>query len=260
MSTHLRERIAATLAAHDLPDNTDRDGQWAADALMPLIAAEIGRLEAEIDRADLRTQNKQIRALEAELAVLQAAGIDPDDTKLTGISGEPGHTTVSLRPPELLMRAFIASMIDMLGDATNYVEMEASNPDGLGRYLVRVQRAGGESPHALRQEAENRARALEKENNRLQALADAATERDRIRAAIQAEIDDHDPDHTFRDLAASSQPGQGDPGHAGNSWWRAYVHVGGLLHALACLEPSPADAAAELTRHDQEHGMYEEGK
>lgn len=56
-------------------------------------------------------------------------------------------------------------MIDMLGDATNYVEMEASNPDGPGRYLVRVQRAGGETPHALRQEAENRARALEKERD-----------------------------------------------------------------------------------------------
>lgn len=73
----LRERIAATLASHDLPDNTDRDGQWAADALMPLIAAEIGRLEAEIDRADLRadrraadlrTQNKRIRDLENTIA------------------------------------------------------------------------------------------------------------------------------------------------------------------------------------------------
>ena len=71
------------------------------------------------------TPDQRIRALEAELAILRAADTDPDDTKLTGITGEPGQTTVSLRPPELLMRAFIASMIDMLGDATNYVEMEA---------------------------------------------------------------------------------------------------------------------------------------
>ena len=72
-------------------------------------------------------------------------------------------------------------------------------------------------------------------------LAEArASERARIRAAIEAEIDDHDPDHTFRELADSPQTGQGDPGHAGNSWWRAYVHVGGLLHALACTEPEGA--------------------
>lgn len=65
-------------------------------------------------------------------------------------------------------------------------------------------------------------------------------ERNRIRAAIEAEIDDHDPDHTFRRLTGNPQPGQGDPGHAGNSWWRAYCHVGGMLHALACTEPEEA--------------------
>lgn len=98
---------------------------------------------------------------------------------------------------------------------------------------------------------------LTRKNGHLQAPAGAATERGRIRAAIQAEIDDHDPDHTFRDLAASSQTGHGDPGNAGNAWWRAYVHVGGLLHALACVEPGPADVATELTRHDQDHGHYD---
>ena len=83
-----------------------------------------------------------------------------------------------------------------------------------------------------------RAEANQWERRLAEELAEArASERARIRAAIEAEIDDHDPDHTFRELADSPQTGQGDPGHAGNSWWRAYVHVGGMLHALACTEP-----------------------
>lgn len=64
-----------------------------------------------------------------------------------------------------------------------------------------------------------------------------AAERKKVRDDIEAEIDDHDPDRTMRTLMDDPQAGQGDPGHAGNSWWRAYVHVGGLLHALACAEP-----------------------
>lgn len=122
------------------------------------------------DHPDLPSQQARIRALEAEIAILRAADTDPDDTKLIGVHGEPGHITVALRPPELLMRAFIASMIDMLGDATNYVEMEASNPSGPGRYLVRVERAGGKSPHTLRQEAETQAHALQAQVDAVTAL------------------------------------------------------------------------------------------
>jgi hypothetical protein len=132
------------------------------------------QIEALEDK--LRDRDASIRALEAEIAILRAADTEPGDTKLTGIGGGPGEgTTVSLRPPELLMRAFIASMIDMLGDATNYVEMEASNPDGLGRYLVRVQRAGGKTPHALREEAEERARVAERRAAELEQLLAATT-------------------------------------------------------------------------------------
>lgn len=62
-------------------------------------------------------------------------------------------------------------------------------------------------------------------------------ERARIRESILAEIDDRDPDGRMRTLMDEQQPGQDDPGHAGNAWWRAYCHVGGLMLALACTEP-----------------------
>lgn len=200
----LRDRIAQALADHTLAEATARRTavdpatralveKIAADratTLMPLIKAELDErdariryLEAEIDRADLRTQKAAVAAR---------------DSRITELESRTARS--------------------------------------------RTHRAD-----------------LTRKNGDPQAPAGAATERDRIRAAIQAEIDDHDPDHTFRDLAASPQPGQGDPGHAGNSWWRAYVHVGGLLHALACLEPSPADAATELTRHDQAYDLYDAG-
>lgn len=64
-----------------------------------------------------------------------------------------------------------------------------------------------------------------------------AHERARIRAAILAEIDDMDPDGRMRHLMEDQAREGGDPGHAGNAWWRAYCHVGGLMVALACLEP-----------------------
>lgn len=64
-----------------------------------------------------------------------------------------------------------------------------------------------------------------------------AAERKKIRGGILAEVDDHDPDRTMRTLMDDPQAGQGDPGHAGSSWWRAYCHIGGLMVALAYTEP-----------------------
>ncbi|WP_435108121.1 hypothetical protein [Nocardiopsis synnemataformans] len=128
-------------------------------------AVRIGELEA------------QVRGLTAEVAIHEAAGVDPDETLLTGIGGSPGHgTTVRLRPPEKLMRALVASMIDMLGGAPNYVELDAAHPAHPGRYTVTVQRAEGKTPHALRLEAEADARTararyreLKEENQRMRA-------------------------------------------------------------------------------------------
>jgi hypothetical protein len=49
----------------------------------------------------------------------------------------------------------------MLDGAPNYVEMVVSEADSPNRYVVRVQRAEGKTPHEARQEAEARARAAE---------------------------------------------------------------------------------------------------
>ncbi|WP_160051228.1 hypothetical protein [Nocardiopsis sp. FR26] len=120
---------------------------------------------AEQDQ-EIKAQAARIRALEAELAIAQAAGADPDDTLLTGIGGGPGETTVHLRPPEKLMRAIIASLIAKLDSAPNYVEIEAAHPAYPGRYTVTVQRAEGKSPHTLRMEAEERARTAREDGRR----------------------------------------------------------------------------------------------
>lgn len=61
-------------------------------------------------------------------------------------------------------------------------------------------------------------------------------ERARIRDAILTEIEDMGPDGAMREYLADITR-DGDPGHPGNSWWRAYCHVGGLMVALACTEP-----------------------
>lgn len=71
-----------------------------------------------------------------------------------------------------------------------------------------------------------------------------AQERHRIRAAIRVEIDDLDPDGRMRQLAQDQTREGGDPGLAGNSWWRAYCHVGGLMVALACTEPDSASTGS----------------
>ena len=63
----LRERIATTLASHDLPDNTDRDGQWAADALMPLITAELDERWEQGRKHGLRQARAPQRGREKQL-------------------------------------------------------------------------------------------------------------------------------------------------------------------------------------------------
>lgn len=56
----------------------------------------------------------------------------------------------------------------------------------------------------------------------------------RVRAAVLAEIDDMDPDHTMR-AALTDQTDQGIPG---NTWWRAYCEVGGMMRALNTIDGS----------------------
>ncbi|MDT0302924.1 hypothetical protein [Streptomonospora wellingtoniae] len=70
--------------------------------------------------------------------------------------------------------------------------------------------------------------------------AKARRERDESRAALArartdlaAEIDDMDPDHTMRNGITEHTP---DQGHPGNSWWRAYCEVGGMMRALAAID------------------------
>lgn len=55
------------------------------------------------------------------------------------------------------------------------------------------------------------------------------------RTGLLAEIDDMDPDHTMRD-AMQDHTRDVDPAHPGNSWWRAYCEVGGMMRALACVD------------------------
>lgn len=87
----------------------------------------------------------------------------------------------------------------------------------------------------LREELQARDAERDETVNRLN--TELAEERARIRAAILTEIEDMDPDGHMRHLLEDQTREGADPGHAGNSWWRAYCHVGGLMVALACTEP-----------------------
>ncbi|WP_435109818.1 hypothetical protein [Nocardiopsis synnemataformans] len=60
----------------------------------------------------------------------------------------------------------------MLDGAPNYVEMVVSEAGSPDRYVVRVQRAEGRTPHELRTEAETRARRAERERDAARALSD----------------------------------------------------------------------------------------
>lgn len=77
-----------------------------------------------------------------------------------------------------------------------------------------------------------------------------AQERTRIRAAILYEIDDIDPDGTMRELLADTDR-DGDPGHPGNSWWRAYCELAGMMRALGTIDNPGADPVGQLAMNLQ---------
>lgn len=62
----------------------------------------------------------------------------------------------------------------------------------------------------------------------------------RAREAIRAELDDIDPDCEMRNTHADPDRAV-DPGHPGNSWWRTYCEVGGMMRALAAITEDAAD-------------------
>jgi hypothetical protein len=81
-------------------------------------------------------------------------------------------------------------------------------------------------------------------------------ERDRIRAAILTEIDDLDPDGHMRALLEDQARGEGDPGIAGNSWWRAYCELSGMMRALTCIDNPGDDPVGQLAM-DLQHSERE---
>lgn len=76
------------------------------------------------------------------------------------------------------------------------------------------------------------------------------TDLDRVRAAILNEIDDTDPDGRMRELLADTTR-EGDPGIAGNSWWRAYCELTGMMRALACIDNPGTDPVGQLAMNLQ---------
>lgn len=78
----LRERITATLATHNLPDLPDRDGQWAADALMPVIAGHLADRWEEGRKHGLRQawRPHDARTTKGALRMLAASSL-PDEVR-----------------------------------------------------------------------------------------------------------------------------------------------------------------------------------
>ncbi|MEU0492587.1 hypothetical protein ABZ249_25450 [Nocardiopsis sp. NPDC006139] len=152
------------------------DGEQVPPAGLEDAIAAATEAVRDAATAEIATRDARIRELEAEVAILQAADVDPDDTLLTGIGGIPGEgTEIRLRPPEELMKVMVASMVAMLNGAQNYVELELRAAGDPEKYLVRVQRAKGKTPNTLREEAEQRARAAEARATELEEALKRAT-------------------------------------------------------------------------------------
>jgi hypothetical protein len=89
-----------------------------------------------------------------------------DDPELTGIALEQGAMTLGMQGsgPRLLAGMFLG-LLEESPQAINYLQLTFDSSKG--PILVTVQRPGGASPHTLRAQAEQEARALRAELERL---------------------------------------------------------------------------------------------
>lgn len=78
------------------------------------------------------------------------------DAAVQSLHVEGDQVDATLRPHPVVVRVLYASLVHMLGDATNYVETQVRTADGK-RAVVTVVRDTGKTPHALRREAEEEA-------------------------------------------------------------------------------------------------------
>ena len=91
---------------------------------------------------------------------------------LQDIHARDGRLTLSLNTD--LQHVLAAGMVQMLGDAMNYVEMHLRDADGK-EYILTAQRGERPTPHALRKMAEAQRDALEAELAQCRALATPTT-------------------------------------------------------------------------------------
>lgn len=130
----------------------------------------VHQLRALESKGLLRRNGNSPRALTLTDATERACSLDPetvaDEFGIKGLAIDNGIPTLTITPTSEQARELVLAMSlacgRMLDDdqAPNYVEFEVS-PAGHPGYVVHVRRAGGPSPHTLRQEAESRAAKLE---------------------------------------------------------------------------------------------------
>lgn len=119
----------------------------------------------------------ELLALRARVAELEADSINRD-FGIQAMSIAPGESTLTTKPTTERARRLVLAMSLACGrmldedQAPNYVEFEVS-PAGQPGYVVHVRRAGGPSPHSLRQAAEARAERAEARVAELEAEAQA---------------------------------------------------------------------------------------
>ncbi|MDX3111386.1 hypothetical protein PW035_62040 [Nonomuraea angiospora] len=84
----------------------------------------------------------------------RAAEALANETLMKGLTVENGAINLSLIPPREIVQVWVYAAREMLGDATNYVEMEIKLADEAERFAFVLQRIGKLTPHEARQKAE----------------------------------------------------------------------------------------------------------
>ncbi|MEV0616153.1 hypothetical protein AB0I81_22760 [Nonomuraea sp. NPDC050404] len=129
------------------------------------IALAYQAKDRELDR--LRTE----RRIDADAEALA------DQTLMKGLTVGKGKLELSLIPPREIVAGWVHTARELLGEATNYVEMEIKLAGEVERFAFVLQRVGKLTPHEARQKAETerdewreRTETAERDVARLRAL------------------------------------------------------------------------------------------
>ena len=137
-----------------------RDWDTLREAAVAAVAELIGEIGAEGVADNPAAAADTVLAVCDEEAVNRMTETYMEEYRLRSLDFRNGMA-MDLEPSKAMVAHWVGAARGMIGDATNYVEMEVSLAGEAEVYVFRLERKEGKTPHQLRREAEAKLEAAE---------------------------------------------------------------------------------------------------